>query len=107
MTDAILLHAGHAEAGVAPGIGGSLTHFHWIDGTRTYAWLRPTPEADCRRGPADRLACFPLVPFSNRIREGRFRFGGREIALPLNQLPQPHAEHGHGWQSAWIVASRD
>jgi aldose 1-epimerase len=101
----ILLRARHAEAGVAPRIGGCLTHFHWRDGARTIPWLRPTAAADRQHGPADRLGCFPLVPFSNRIRDGRFRFGGRAIALPLNQQPQPHAEHGHGWQAAWTIVA--
>ena len=103
----ILLRAGHAEAGVAPHIGGSLTHFAWHDGATTIDWLRCTGAADRSGGPADRLACFPLVPFSNRIRDGRFAFHGRAVSLPLNQLPQPHAEHGHGWQAPWTVLARD
>ena len=103
----ILLRAGHAEAGVAPHIGGALTHFAWHDGARTTDWLRCCAAADRVDGPADRLACFPLVPFSNRIRDGRFTFRGRTVTLPLNQLPQPHAEHGHGWQSAWAVVAAD
>jgi len=71
----ILLRAGHAEAGVAPHIGGSLTHFHWHDGARTIHWLRwAAAAADRVDGTAERLACFPLVPFSNRIRDGRFTF---------------------------------
>jgi len=102
----IVLRAGRAEAGVAPAIGGSLTHFHWSDRSGTMPWLRATRMEDADTGPADRLACFPLVPFSNRIRKGRFTFGGRTIALPLNQLPQPHAEHGHGWQAVWTPVTR-
>ena len=46
------------------------------------------------------------MPFSNRIREGRFSFGGRAVRLPLNQSPEPHAEHGHGWQRPWKVVRR-
>jgi aldose 1-epimerase len=100
------LRAGRARAGVAPGIGGSLTHFCWIDAAGRHDWLRPSTLDDVRAGTADRLACFPLVPFSNRIRNGRFGFRGRAIELPLNQWPQPHAEHGHGWQAAWSVAAQ-
>lgn len=102
----ITLRADRAVVGVAPGIGGSVTHFHWIDGTHRYDWLRPTTPDDLAFRAADRLACFPLLPFSNRIRAGRFSFGGHTVALPLNQWPQPHAEHGHGWQTAWRVAAR-
>jgi aldose 1-epimerase len=49
----------------------------------------------------DLAAAFPLVPYSNRIREGRFTFRGHAVALPLNRPPERHAIHGHGWQSAW------
>jgi aldose 1-epimerase len=102
----IPLRADRACAGIAPTLGGSLTCFHWSDGGERHDWLRPASPDDLRAGTADRLACFPLVPFSNRIRDGRFRFGRHAVQLPLNQLPQPHAEHGHGWQAAWRVVAR-
>ena len=102
----ITLNAGRAVAGVAPSIGGSITHYHWIDGARRHEWLRPASRLDLVSGMADRLACFPLVPFSNRIREGRFVFGRHAVQLPLNRAPEPHAEHGHGWQAEWIVVER-
>jgi aldose 1-epimerase len=102
----ITLRAGRAQLGVAPGIGGSIAYYRWVDGARKHDWLRPATDADLAAGTADRLACFPLVPFSNRIREGCFQFGGHAIHLPLNQWPQPHAEHGHGWQAAWRVVAR-
>ena len=105
-TAVIDLHAGRARLGVAPAIGGSIAHYRWVDGERTLDWLRPAADADIAAGTADRLACFPLVPFSNRIRAGRFTFGGRAIQLPLNRWPQPHAVHGHGWQAAWNVVER-
>ncbi len=102
----ITLRADRAVAGIAPGIGGSLTHFHWREGPRKHDWLRPATLADLASRMADRLGCFPLVPFSNRIRDGRFGFGGHAVQLPLNQWPEPHAEHGQGWQSAWHVVER-
>ena len=102
----ITLRAERARAGVAPGIGGSLTHYHWIDGSLRHDWLRPAASADLAARTADRLASFPLVPFSNRIRAGQFTFRGQAVELPLNQWPQPHAEHGHGWQGAWSVVER-
>ena len=102
----ITLRAGLAELGVAPGIGGSITHFRWMDGSRRHDWLRPAAPADLAARTASRLASFPLVPFSNRIRDGRFTFGGHAVQLTLNQWPQPHAEHGQGWQAAWSVVDR-
>lgn len=65
--------------------------------------LRPTPE-----GAADVLetACFPLVPYANRIAHGRFTFGGRTAALSRNMAGQEHPLHGEGWRAAWRVEAR-
>jgi len=64
--------------------------------------LRPSPA-----GAADPLetACFPLVPYANRIANGRFTFDGVEIRLPLNFGDHPHSLHGVGWQVPWQVSS--
>jgi aldose 1-epimerase len=52
-------------------------------------------------------ACFPMVPFCNRIADGRFVWLGDEVHLPANFPPDPHGIHGMGWQSEWQVASAD
>jgi len=66
--------------------------------------LRPfAGPADGPVGPGD-TASFPLVPYSNRIREGRFAFGGRDYCLPLNFGDHPHSIHGVGWRSRWSLA---
>jgi aldose 1-epimerase len=99
----IALRAGRARLGLRPAAGGSITRYCWDSNGGTVDWLRP------RSGPDFdplAMACFPLVPFSNRIREGRFPFEGRQIALPLNFPPERHAIHGHGWQSSWTLVSR-
>ena len=102
----VTLTTKRALLGVAPGVGGSIVRYRWVDGAGGHDWLRPATDSDLASGSAERLACFPLVPFSNRIRDGRFEFDGREVRIPLNQWPQPHAEHGHGWQAAWTVVDR-
>src|SRR4051812_45773154 len=53
------------------------------------------------------MASFPLVPFCNRIRDGRASFEGREIRFPPNHPAEdsPHALHGIGWQREWAVQS--
>ena len=61
-------------------------------------------------GPLDDVlgsGCFPLVPFANRIGFGRFRFGHRELALPIDPLGAPHALHGHGWRQPWSIEHHD
>lgn len=52
--------------------------------------------------PSDTQAgCFPLVPYSNRIRNGAFRIAGRSVSLTNPEFAYPHALHGLGWRSAW------
>lgn len=95
----ITLSDGPLEAVLAPACGGGLAalRFEGRD------MLRPaTPAALAARDPLG-LACFPLVPWSNRIAWGRFGFGGREIVLPPNMGDHPHAIHGDGWRHPWTV----
>ena len=66
--------------------------------------LRPTPDAALDERDVRLTACYPLVPYSNRIRDARLRFGGRDYALARNFGAHPHAIHGVGWQRAWSVA---
>jgi aldose 1-epimerase len=97
----ITLHAGDASAVLAPAIGGAVVRYSSCLRSTTVEWLRPAPaEALPGAGPYD-TAGFPLVPYSNRIREGRFVFRGRAVALPPNRPPERHSIHGHGWQAAW------
>jgi aldose 1-epimerase len=52
-------------------------------------------------------ACFPLVPYANRIEHGRFRFAGKTVEVPLNFEDHPHSLHGTGWQNRWRVIEQD
>lgn len=56
------------------------------------------------------LASFPLVPFSNRIANGRFSFAGREVSIAPNMASVDAANplHGFGWLREWqAVPSAD
>jgi aldose 1-epimerase len=101
-TGRLRLRAGRAELEVAPDKGGCITAFRWRNGDTVLDWLRPAPA--CRDLSPTESACFPLVPYSNRIRGGRFRFRGRDFRLTPNFPPSPHSIHGHGWQVPWAVA---
>ena len=98
--------AADRRVGVAPAIGGGLAYWRRRRGSTWFDILRPaSPEGLARRDPLS-LASFPLAPYPNRIRNGRFRFDGREIALPLNFGDHPHSIHGHGWQAPWHEIER-
>jgi aldose 1-epimerase len=95
----ITLTHGKWTVEVTPGTGGAISRCVY-DGQDM---LRPTPAANAASDDARDMACFPLVPFSNRIENGRFSFGGRDVHLPPNMGDHPHALHGQGWRGAWEV----
>jgi aldose 1-epimerase len=103
----IELRDGASSVAIAPDIGGSLAWFRWNHGGEIIDWLRPADEVAQASGDAGAMACFPLVPYSNRVRDGRFAFGGREIQLPVSGQSDPHFEHGHGWRQPWTVVSHE
>ena len=52
-------------------------------------------------------ACFPLVPYSNRIRQGQFTFAGESHQLAPNWDGDEHVIHGEGWLRSWEVVEQD
>ena len=60
-----------------------------------------------RRGRGPQGSCYPLVPYSNRIANGRFTFEGQEIFVPPNWRGLRHPMHGDGWAHPWSVVRRD
>lgn len=95
----IELNSGEWQAELRPEIGGAMSALRY-QGTDV---LRPTPPS--ATNPLE-TACFALAPYCNRIRDGRFPFGGSEIELAPNFAPEPHSLHGLSWQREWAVESR-
>jgi aldose 1-epimerase len=95
--DTIELRLGAVMCRVAPALGGALLSLE-IDGVDVLRRSSGTP--------ADILetACFSLIPFANRIANGRFCFAGTDVSLPADPATPPHAHHGHGWRVPWTVA---
>lgn len=48
---------------------------------------------------------FPLAPYSNRIRNGRFEFGGKTIRIGPNSPGHAHPLHGTAWRGLWSFAA--
>ncbi len=97
----VRLAAGDAAVEIAPAVGGAIASFT-LAGADI---LRPTPHDARAEGNVRAFACYPLVPYSNRIANARLAFDGREHALAWNFGDSPHAIHGVGWQRAWSVLS--
>lgn len=92
----VALKTGYWEAELRPEVGGAIAALRH----RGVDVLRPLPVY--AHSPLQ-SACYPLAPYCNRIREGHFRFAGREVVLPPNFLPEPHSLHGLSWQRPWSV----
>ncbi|WP_281421656.1 aldose 1-epimerase [Aquisediminimonas profunda] len=93
----IEIASGDYRLTVAPSRGGSILAFEW----RGQQLMREAAGPEILD-----VACFPLVPFSNRIVSGRFDWQGRPVSLSPN-LPavDPYNPlHGYGWLSEWIVS---
>lgn len=101
--DILSLQAGPLRCALCPRVGGSIVRLALDTAEGPVDLLRPTSDGALTGGGADQFACFPLVPFSNRIAHGRFTFDGREVRLPCPPPHAPHSIHGHGWGASWRV----
>jgi aldose 1-epimerase len=95
----VTLRRGGLELDLCPRFGGAIARFRF----RGHDLLRPAGTALTEDGDPLAASGFPLVPFSGRIENGRFSFGGEEHRLEPNFPPEPHAIHGQGWQLPWEV----
>lgn len=97
--DLVRLRHGAYELEVCPAIGGCITVFRHDERDL----MRPAGATFLADADPREAGSFPLVPFSNRIADGRFGFDGRSYALAPNLAPEPHAIHGYGWQHPWQI----
>lgn len=93
-------------AGICPSFGGGMAHLDtWSGGVRV-PLLRPLrpPAMSADAFEPNRMACYPLVPWSNRIDHDGFEMDGAHVALSPNRDDDLYPIHGTGWQRAWQVA---
>jgi aldose 1-epimerase len=93
------LAAGPTRLRLCPHTGGSIAAFTH----EGHNLLRPMTAEGLASGLPRRLGCYPLIPFSGRVAQGRFSFGGENFALERYSPGGPHAIHGNGWQNVWAV----
>jgi aldose 1-epimerase len=95
----LTLAAGASSLVVAPEQGGGLTG--WMIGD-TPILRHALPQTVIAGDPHD-LACFPLLPYGNRLGLRRFHWFGSDYTVQRNFYDNPHTIHGIGWQRAWTV----
>lgn len=93
------LHAGALRLALRPDIGGSIAGL----------WHRDQPVLRSAAPPAltapRESACFPLLPYSNRLGFRHFRWKGSDYSTQPNFEDSPHSLHGIGWQRPWQIVS--
>lgn len=100
VADAFELRAGALRIALRPDLGGCIAGL-WHHGVPVLRSTEPEGLAVVRKA-----ASYPLVPYSNRIAQGRFAWQGRPYQLALNFDDSPHPLHGVGWLSRWKVEAR-
>ena len=96
----VTLKNGRLSVVLAPDLGGSVLAFDLNDGGVRVPLFRRAPD---HANHVLQVASFPVVPFANRIRNGRFTVDGREIRLAPNMGGEKYPLHGQGWRSRWRV----
>lgn len=105
MLQRLQLGNGRLQADVVPQAGGGLGRLDWLGGASPQPLLRPLA-TDTQEVPLpSQLACFPLVPWSNRMAPFGFAFDDRRHVPAPNRAGEPCPIHGDGWQQAWEVMS--
>jgi aldose 1-epimerase len=92
---------------LAPAAGGAIAALHDQREGLRFDWLRAASAEGLARHDPFSMGSFPLLPWCNRIRDGRAQFGGREIRVAAPHPAGPsgrHPLHGLGWILPWQVA---
>jgi aldose 1-epimerase len=102
--DTVILRAGNARLDVAVEAGGRIAQ---IEVGQT---LLLFGGEDDRRPDSTGWGSFPMAPWAGRIRHGRLRFLGQDVALTTNhrdgdQPDRAHAIHGTVFQRPWTVTT--
>ena len=100
----IALRSNRYTAGVTPSLGGALAWFG-LAGDPLIEFVRATPVRALVDGNARMASSYPLVPYSNRVGDGRFVFDGAAVTLRRNTDISEHPVHGVGFQRSWDVVT--
>ena len=100
----LTLRSGNALLAIIPEVGGCITRYCLKTEEQVLELMRPSTQVGLAAEDPTEMSCFPLIPFSNRIRNGRFSFQGKQIKMLNNFPPEVHTIHGHGWKAPWTVS---
>lgn len=93
------LRAGALRLALRPDLGGCVAGL-WHRDTPILRSTEPGALAASRAS-----ACYPLLPYSNRLGYRKFRWKGHDYTTAPNFDDSPHSLHGVGWRRAWKITS--
>ena len=96
----IELEAGGLRLVVLPELGGGIARFDLVRPQHVVPLFRPWDGAGAD---PNRLGCYLLCPFSNRMSGGGLEAGNRFWPLAANLAGEPYPIHGDAWQQSWTV----
>ncbi|WP_250529454.1 aldose epimerase [Caballeronia sp. ATUFL_F1_KS4A] len=88
---------------IAPMAGGRITRFATRDARGLHDWLAPVTVASWSCDAWPKGGSYPLVPFSNRVRDARFPAPDGSVVELATFPGMTHALHGFGQYAAWSV----
>ena len=105
MTEApFILSRGDLRAEIDPGYGGRVTGFWSETLAGRVDWITPSPKDSRDVDNPAKAGLFPLVPFSNRIRNGCFTFADQNYILEATEVGNLVAElRGVHWFAGWLL----
>jgi len=98
----IFLMSDTAKIEISPELGGSILAYD----AKLHGKFVPILRNSHQARSVLESSCFPLVPYSNRIKHGLLNWQEKNYKLSLNHLPEKHSIHGHGWQLPWKVINK-
>ncbi|MES2934362.1 MAG: aldose 1-epimerase, partial [Pseudomonadota bacterium] len=101
--ETIVLESGAQKLQLVPAMGGGVSAWEWNTADGVIPLFRPW---DGVSHDIYSLACFPLVPWSNRITQGGFEQDGVFYPIALNRDKEPYPIHGDGWLQQWQVSKQ-
>lgn len=96
--DIISLESPTQRVQLLPQSGGAVAAWEWKLGNTWTPLFRPWNRVS---GDRYTFACFPLVPWSNRITQGGFEHEGVFYPICPNRDGERYPIHGDGWLQSW------
>lgn len=100
--DLIRLRCGSLKAVVSPRIG-RLVSLQDVSGGNVDDILVPLREWPAERRRWAKAGAYPLIPYSNRISDGKLGHAGRSFDVDPHPDAWPHSLHGHSHLLPWTV----